>query len=105
MSKSEKEEKVKKVDEGKIGNPTTQAIEIADKYSNLTKIEQLWITKRNSKLGDAGSGVKASPFTNWVVSSINNNNTRFVRYLHIKSAETGNNAFKVVPGQLNYDGE
>ena len=104
MSKSEEKEEVKKVDERKNGKPT-QAITIADKYSNLTKIEQLWITKRNSKLGGAGSGAKASPFTSWVVSSINNNNTRFVRYLHVKSAETGANAFKVVPGQLNYDGE
>ena len=74
------------------------------KYTNLSWLEQKWVEDQHEKEIDAEEPKtifdidteKRKPSV-WL-SSIDNENTQFVRYLHTKSGQEGKSALTVVAG-------
>ena len=61
------------------------------KYTNLSEAEKVWVMAQKEKHGDEKAERAYKQYTN----SIDNSNTQFVRYLHQRGQEKGQNLFQV----------
>ena len=83
------------------------------KYSNLTKIEQIWLQTRHEKLSEKGPEEKEQKyyslteaiFSGLGLNSIENENTQFVRYLHLKGIDEKRNLYLTTSGSELSDGK